>query len=123
MLKVLKLSSIGLFSLIFVLYLSFLFILPNVVNINNFLPQINSEIEKQTGFKGALENPKLKTTWRLGVKVLANKVSVKYFDDSDFVVLTSPAIEINLPSKAVIVRLRLLRLYGVVCHIRTRHRD
>lgn len=110
MLKVLKLSSIGLFSLVFVLYLSFLFILPNVVNINNFLPQINSEIEKQTGFKVALENPKLKTTWRLGVKVLANKVSVKYFDDSDFVVLTSPAIEINLPT-LVFRHLNLDKIY------------
>ncbi len=81
-----------------VIYAAFLFILPNVIDINKFTPQLNTQIEQLTGFKFALENPKLKTTWRLGVSVLADKISLNYDDGSEFVTLTSPSVEINLPT-------------------------
>ena len=97
-LKILQITSLSIFSIAAILYLSFLFILPNAININNFLPQINAQIQKQSGFKLSLENPKLKTTWRLGVKFVADKVSIKYTNDEDFINLSNPSVEINLPT-------------------------
>lgn len=97
-LKFIKITSISIFGLLAILYLSFLTILPNIININKFIPQINSEVERQTGFKLSLNNPKLMTTWRLGIKIAAKEFILKYYDDSEFIVLSSPSIEINLPT-------------------------
>ncbi len=80
------------------LYLAFLLILPNIIDINKFTPQINEQVEKLTGFKFTLENPALKTTPRLGIKLSAKKVSLKYKDGKDFIYLLEPGIEINLPT-------------------------
>ncbi len=93
-----KTFSIIIVSFIALLYAAFLFILPNAININNFTPQINEQVEKISGFKLALDNPKLKTTWNLGVKVQADNISLKYDDDTDFINLLSPSLELNLPT-------------------------
>ena len=93
-----------------VLYLAFLFILPNVIDINKFTPQINEEVQKLTGLKFALENPNLKTTPRLGIKVSAGKISLKYKDGKDFVNLLEPEVEINLPT-LILGHLNLDKIY------------
>ena len=46
-LKILQITSLSIFSIAAILYLSFLFILPNAININNFLPQINAQIQNK----------------------------------------------------------------------------
>ncbi len=109
-LKILKIGSISFFGFILFLYLSFLLILPNVINVNNFTPQINTQIEKQTGFKFSLINPKFKTTWRLGIKFAADNVLLKYPDDTDFLNLKRPSIEINLPT-LIFKKLNLDKIY------------
>ena len=111
--ELLKLSLrvlIVVFSFFAVLYAAFLFVLPNVVDINKFTPQLNAQLEQLSGFKLVLKNPKLKTTWRLGVKVLADSVSLKYDNDEDFLTLSSPSVEINLPT-LVLGHLNLDKIY------------
>lgn len=93
------------------LYASFLFIIPNVININNFTPQISKQIEDITGFKLELINPKLKTTWKLSIKVSAQKISLKYSDGSDFASLKEPSVELNLPT-LILKHLNLDKIYA-----------
>lgn len=61
-----------------IVYTAFLFVLPNVVDINRFTPLINKTVEEMSGFKFELVNPKFKTTWKLGIKLSSDKMSLKY---------------------------------------------
>lgn len=109
--KALKIASIAIFGLFALIYLSFLFILPNVIDINKFTPQIEAELKKQTKFGFELVNPKLQTTFRFGVKVKADKIALEYEDGSDFVDIEYPSIEINLPT-LLFKRLNLDKIYA-----------
>jgi len=80
-----------------VIYLAFL-IIPHFIDINKFMPMVTEEVEKLSGFKLSLENPKVSTTLKLGVKVKADSVNLNYKDDSPLMSLKKPEIEINLPS-------------------------
>lgn len=111
LLKVLKIGAGTVFGLFLVVYLSFLFILPNFLDINKFTPQIEAELKKQTKLGFELSNPKLKTTWRLGVKLSADKISLKYSDNRDFIDIKSPSIEINLPT-LLFKQLNLDKIYS-----------
>jgi len=101
-------SILGVFT---ALYLAFLFVVPAVVKIENFVPMIETELNKVVKFKFELVEPKLKTTWRLGIKVQAKKLALKYDDNRDVVNLTEPSIEINLPT-LVFKRLNLDKIYA-----------
>ena len=80
------------------IYLAFLFILPNIVDLNKFTPMISKEVEKMSGFKFDAQNLKLGTTFRFGVKLKADKIGLNYKDNSPLFSLTKPEIEINLPT-------------------------
>ena len=87
----------GTFILLFaIVYAAFLFILPNVIDINRFTPMINKTVEEMSGFKFELINPKFKTTWKLGIKLSSDRISLKYENGEDFTNLISPSLEINL---------------------------
>ena len=96
--KILALSVSIIFGMSVLIYACFLFILPKAINLNGFTPKIATAIEEQTGFKFDIINAKIQTTWRLGVKVYADKILLKYTDGSNFIVLTNPSVEINLPT-------------------------
>ena len=96
--KILALSVSIIFGMSVLIYACFLFILPKAINLNGFTPKIATVIEEQTGFKFDIINAKIQTTWRLGVKVYADKILLKYTDGSNFIVLTKPSVEINLPT-------------------------
>lgn len=112
----LKTASVTIFSVFAVLYLAFLFILPNVININKFAPQISNEISKLTDFGFELDNPKLQTSWKLGIKFKADKISLKYKDGSDFANLIEPSLEINLPT-LLLKHLNLDKIYAKEANI------
>ena len=80
------------------IYLAFLLILPNVIDLNKFTPMISSEVEKMTGFKFNAKNLKLGTTFKFGVKLKADRIALNYKDDSPLLNLAKPEIEINLPT-------------------------
>ena len=79
-----------------IVYTAFLFVLPNVIDINRFTPLINKTVEEMSGFKFELVNPEFKTTWKLGIKLSSDKMSLKYKNGEDFINLISPSLEINL---------------------------
>lgn len=107
----LKYTFLGLFAVFATIYLTFLFVLPNVIHLEKFAPQIENEIVKHSGFGFEMVNPKLKTSWKMGVKVVADEVSLKYKNGQKFANLVSPSIEVNLPT-LVLGHLNLDKIYS-----------
>ena len=59
--------------IVVLLYLSFLFILPNAVDINKFKPEIQKIAQEQAGLNIDFENAKIITTPLLGAGIKADK--------------------------------------------------
>ncbi len=94
-----KLKTIGAIAggFIAAFYVLFL-IVPHFIDLNKFMPTVNSEVEKLSGFKLSVDNAKISTTLKLGIKVKADNVNLNYKDDSPLMSLKKPEIELNLPS-------------------------
>ena len=71
--KILFGTLAGIFGFI---YLSFLFILPNALKLENYLPLINTELAKITPITLDTKGLKLKTTPRLDVGLIAENVTL-----------------------------------------------
>ncbi len=82
--KGLKIAGLTLISIILIIYISFLFILPNVININAFMPEINKAIKELSGLQLDIKNAKLKTSWNMQAKILLNDVTIKYPNNKTF---------------------------------------
>jgi hypothetical protein len=76
--KVLKYILISVFSLMLIVYLSFLFVLPNIVNLDKYTPQVTKLIEDTTGFQVKIKGLKVKTSWNLAAGVLIKKSDFRY---------------------------------------------
>ncbi len=75
-----KKAGIGILVVLLTLYISYLFIVPNLVNLNNYKPMITDEVKKATGLNVTLGDLKLYTTpaFKAGVKV--KNVDILYPD-------------------------------------------
>ena len=80
--KFLKIVGFTALGVVILAYLSFLFVLPNVVDINKFKPDIQTLAKEQAGLGVNFENAKIITTPLLGVGVRAEDISVKLPDGS-----------------------------------------
>ena len=58
------------------IYLSFLFVLPNVIKFENYLPLINTELAKITPIKLDTKELKLKTTPKLDIGATAQNITL-----------------------------------------------
>lgn len=96
-LKGLKIAGIITGGILAVLYLTFLVVL-HFIDINKFMPMASNEVEKISGFKLSMDNPKISTTLKLGVKVKADSVNLNYKDNTPLMSLKKPEIELNLPT-------------------------
>lgn len=79
-------------------YLSFLFVLPNVVDVNQFKPEIQKLAKEQAGLSVNFENAKIITTPLLGAGIKAENISVKLPDESVLFSADSFKTRIALPS-------------------------
>lgn len=80
--KALKIIGISLLSVLVIFYLAFLFVLPNVVNLNNYKDDINKAVKDASGLVFNASDIKLKTTWDLKAKLALDNVSIKYSNNS-----------------------------------------
>lgn len=74
-----KASKIILFSFLVLFiagYLAFLFVLPNAVDLNKYIPQITKIIKDDTGFGVNLQGLKVKTSWNLSAGAFINKTDL-----------------------------------------------
>ena len=81
--KFLKILGITFFSVLVVMYLAFLFVLPNAINLNSFMPEINKIAKDMVGLNIDVKNIQLKTYWNMQAKIALNDVSVKYPSESE----------------------------------------
>ncbi len=93
--KIFGFSTLGVVGLA---YLSFLFVLPNVVNINEYKPMIQDLAKEQANLYVNFENAKIITTPLLGVGVKAEDISVKLPDGSDLFYANALKTRVVLPS-------------------------
>ena len=96
--KFLKITGILTLIIILGLYLSFIFVLPKVVDLNEYKPQLSQIAKEQGGLTLNLENPKLLTTALLGIGIQAENISVKFQDDTELLSAEKIKTRISLPS-------------------------
>lgn len=94
--KFLKIFSITLVSLISVLYLAFLFVLPNCVDLNKYEPQIKKSISDSTGFVVNTENIKLSTGWNFSAGLKADRIDIFYPNNEKFFQLKNADVKLSL---------------------------
>ena len=83
--KILKIAGIIVLSLFVLFYIVFVFVLPNVVNLNKYMPQLKQIVAEQTSLIIDVDNPKIITTPLLAIGMQADKISVKLPDNTEFV--------------------------------------
>ena len=81
-----------------ILYLSFLFVLPNVVDLDKYLPELKRLVKEQTNVDLSIENPKISTNWLLQVGIKTDKVNVKLPDGSTVLNTDGMKVRISIPS-------------------------
>ena len=79
-------------------YLSFLFVLPNAVDVNKFKPEIQKIAKEQANLSIDFENAKILTTPLFGAGLKAENISVKLPDESVLFSADSFKTRIALPS-------------------------
>ena len=94
------LKYIGIFiaSIVVLLYLSFLFVVPNIIDLNKYLPEVQKLVEDYAKLNIKLENPKIITTPLLGAGIKADNIFIKLPDDSVLFSADSIKARIALPS-------------------------
>ena len=93
-----KIFGYTVLAILVVLYISFLFILPNVIDINKYKPEIQKIAKEQANVSVDFQNPKIITTPLLAIGIKADKVSVKLQDDSLLFSADSLKTRVALPS-------------------------
>ncbi|MCQ2739186.1 MAG: AsmA family protein [bacterium] len=91
-------SGIVVASILLIIYIGFLFVLPNVVDINKFKPEVQKIAKEQANLAVNFENAKIITTPLLGLGVKADDISVKLPDKSVLFSADSLKTRIALPS-------------------------
>lgn len=95
--KFFKVFSLSIASIVVLLYLSFLFILPNAVDLNKFKPEIQKIVKEQANLNIDFDNPKISVTPLLSAGITANNISLNLPDDSNLLKADSFTGRISLP--------------------------
>lgn len=94
--KKLKITAISLLSIFIILYLAFLFILPNAVDLNEYTPEITKNIQDSVGFQVHLKGLKIKTAWNLSVGAAIDKVDLDYPTGKKFAQINNLQVRLSL---------------------------
>ena len=95
--KFFKVLGVSIASIVVLLYLSFLFILPNAVDLNKFKPEIQKIVKEQANLNIDFDNPKISVTPLLSAGITANNISVNLPDESNLLKADSFTGRISLP--------------------------
>ena len=89
-------------SLLLILYLAFLFVLPNALDLNQFKPDIQNLAKDYAKLDVNFENAKILTTPLLGVGLKAEDLSVKLPDGSLLIGADSFKTRLSIPHLLVL---------------------
>ena len=95
--KFLKVSLISLLALVIILYLTLLFVIPNVVNLDKYKPDIQKIAKEQANLNIDFDNAKITVTPLLSAGIKADKLSIKFWDNSDLFSIDSLIGRISIP--------------------------
>ena len=95
--KFFKVLGVSIATIVVLLYLSFLFILPNAVDLNKFKPEIQKLVKEQANLNIDFDNPKISVTPLLSAGINANNISLNLPDDSNLLKADSFTGRISLP--------------------------
>ena len=106
-----KIFGFSVLGIIILTYLSFLFVLPNVVDVNKYKPEIQKIAKETANLSIDFDNAKILTTPLLGAGLKADNISVKLPDESVLFSADSVKTRIALPSLALLtVKISCLEL-------------
>lgn len=90
---------LGIFAVVVIIlaYLSFLFVLPRAVDLNQFKPELQKIAKEQANLRINFENPKIVTTPLLGAGIKADDISVKLPDNSILFSADNLKVRLSLP--------------------------
>ncbi len=106
--KFLKILGIIIAVFILVLYLSFLFVIPNAINLNQYKPLIQQIVKEQARLDLDFGDLKVITTPLLGIGVKTDNITLKYEDGDELLSSDGVKARISLPNL-------LLRTIKVSC--------
>ncbi|MBQ4123995.1 hypothetical protein IJD44_09820 [bacterium] len=95
--KVLKVISLTIITILVILYGVFVLVLPNVVDLNKFMPEIQKMAKEQANLLIDVSSPKIVTTPLLGVGLKAEGITVKFLDGSELVKTGKSIVRVSLP--------------------------
>lgn len=108
--KTFKILAIVLLSVALLLYAAFVFILPNILKVEKYMPQIKKIVAEQSDLVIDIDNPKIVTTPMLAVGLKADKISLKFQDGSDFIDTDKFLARVSLPH-LFFLTLKVSKLY------------
>ena len=89
-------AAIAVFSVIAVLYAAFLFVLPSVINLNNYKGDIQKIVEDTAKLKFSADNMKIVTTPALHAGVKIDGARLTYPDGAEIASVKSAQVRIKL---------------------------
>ena len=95
--KFFKVLGVTIASIVVLLYLSFLFLLPNTMDLNKFKPEIQKIVKEQANLIIDFDNPKISVTPFLSAGITANNIYLNLPDDSNLLKADSFTGRISLP--------------------------
>ena len=96
--KILKILGITVLSILVLLYLAFLFVLPNVVKLNDFKPMVQQIAKEQANLNVDFDNAKIIVTPLLSVGAKVDNLKVTFADNSELFNADTIQGRIALPS-------------------------
>ena len=96
--KILKILGITVLSIVVLLYLAFLFVLPNVVKLNDFKPMVQQIAKEQANLNVDFDNAKIIVTPLLSVGAKIDNLKVTFADNSELFNAEKIQGRIALPS-------------------------
>ncbi|MEI8129309.1 MAG: AsmA-like C-terminal region-containing protein [bacterium] len=94
--KILKIILLSALSILVGIYLAFLFVLPNVVDLNSYAASITKTIEDKSGFQVQIQGLKIKTAWNLSAGALIDKTDLKYPNGKKFAQINDLQVKLSL---------------------------
>lgn len=95
--KFLKVTGITIASFVVLLYLAFLFVLPNVVDLNKFKPDLQKLVKEQANLNLDFDNAKISVTPLLSAGLKADNFRITLPDNSELLKADSFTGRISLP--------------------------
>lgn len=90
--------GITVLTLLTVIYLAFLFVLPNVVDLTPYVPEIQKIVKDQANIDLSIENPKISTNWLLQAGIKTGKITAKLPDGSTILDTDGIKVRVSVPN-------------------------